>query len=244
MGGQKRLALRTASLTMAFKPCVTLALLMGIAAVTRGEECSGGECGSEEIALLALRSVEDRSTHNSSSDEASRRRKPPVHCRNNDGTKFSCAGGDRCCGGACVGEGDICCENVNGDGFPCQGKGGQCCGNACAAPGSKCCKPKGPKSGWYPVSKGTQCRAESVKCRNRAGNGFECANGDQCCGDICVSEGDVCCENVNGNNFACQGHGGGCCGNACYAPGSKCCQSWWVPKARWYPVTKATACAF
>merc|ERR1712066_957463 len=127
---------------------------------TRGEECSGGECGSEEIALLALRSVEDRSTHNSSSDEASRRRKPPVHCRNKDGTKFDCAGGDRCCGGACVGEGDICCENENGDGFPC------------------------------------------------------------------------------------QGHGGGCCGNACYAPGSKCCQSWWVPKARWYPVTKATACAF
>merc|ERR1711972_930539 len=192
----------------------TLALLMGIAAVTRGEECSGGECGSEEIALLALRSVEDRSTHNSSSDEASRRRKPPVHCRNKDGTKFNCAGGDRCCG------------------------------DACAAPGSKCCKPKGPESGWYPVSKGTQCRAESVKCKNRNGDGFECANGDKCCGDICVSKGDVCCENVNGNNFACQGHGGGCCGNACYAPGSKCCQSWWVPKARWYPVTKATECAF
>merc|ERR1712226_537947 len=193
----------------AFKPCVTLALLMGIAAVTRGEECSDGECGSEENSLLALRTV---SEHNESSDEASRRRKPPVHCRNPDGTKFNCAGGDRCCGGACVGQGDICCENANGDNFPCQGKGGQCCGNACAAPGSKCCKPKGPKSGWYPVSKGTQCRAESVKCKNRNGDGFECANGDKCCGD------------------------------ACYAPGSKCCQSWWVPKARWYPVAKGTAC--
>merc|ERR1712066_578049 len=60
---------------------------------------------------------------------------------------------------------------------------------------SKCCKPKGPQSGWYPVSKGTQCREESVKCRNRAGKGFECASGDQCCGDICVSKNDVCCEN-------------------------------------------------
>merc|ERR1712087_761437 len=90
--GQKRLALRTASFTMAFKPCVTLALLMGIAAVTRGEECSDGECGSEENSLLALRTV---SEHNESSDEASRRRKPPVHCRNPDGTKFNCAGGDR-----------------------------------------------------------------------------------------------------------------------------------------------------
>merc|ERR1712190_376717 len=175
----------------------------GIAAVARGEECLDGECGSEENSLLALRTV---SEHGESSDEASRRRKPPVHCRNPDGTKFNCAGGDRCCGGACVGQGDICCENANGDNFPCQGNGGQCCGNACAA--------------------------------------FECANGDQCCGDICVSKNDVCCENVNGNNFACQGHGGGCCGNACYAPGSKCCQSWWVPKARWYPVAKGTACAF
>merc|ERR1712066_1198031 len=81
----------------------------------------GGECGSEENSLLALRTV---SEHNETSDEASRRRKPPVHCRNPDGTKFNCAGGDRCCGGACVGQGDICCENANGDNFPCQGKGG------------------------------------------------------------------------------------------------------------------------
>merc|ERR1712151_1130214 len=191
--------------------------------------------------LLALRSVVE---HNASSEEASRRRLPPKTCHNDDGTMFKCAGGDKCCGGACVGQGDICCTNVNGDSFPCQGKGGGCCGNACYAPGSKCCKPQGPKSGWYPVSKATTCRKASVTCRNHKGNNFECANGDQCCGDICVGKGDVCCTNVLGNNFACQGSGGGCCGNACYAPGSKCCHSPWVPKARWYPVTKATKCAF
>merc|ERR1711877_26958 len=71
-----------------------------------------------------------------------------------------------------------------------------------------------------------------------------CAAGDQCCGDTCVSKDDVCCENVLGNSFPCQGNGGGCCGNACYAPGSKCCKSPWVAKARWYPVTKATKCAW
>merc|ERR1712087_598958 len=124
--------------------------------------------GNEESSLLALRSV---SEHNSSLEATSRRRKPPVTCTNDDGVQFSCAGGDRCCGGACVGENDVCCENVNGDSFPCHGQGGGCCGNACYAPGSKCCKPHGPKCGWYPVSEATECRA---KC-------------------------DVCCENVLGN---------------------------------------------
>merc|ERR1712170_283824 len=81
-------------------------------------------------------------------------------------------------------------------------------------------------------------------CKNKNGDEFECAHGDRCCGDICVSQGDVCCENVLGNSFPCQGNGGGCCGNACYAPGSKCCKSPWVAKARWYPVTMATKCAF
>merc|ERR1711972_1260996 len=152
-------------------------------------------------------------------------RKPSVQCTNRDGTRFECAAGDKCCGGACVGKHDVCCENVNGDDFPCQGEGGGCCGNACYAPGSKCCKPAGPKSAWYPVSEETECRKASVQCTNRNGDEFECAAGDQCCGDTCVSKDDVCCENVLGNNFPCQGNGGGCCGNACYAPGSKCCKS-------------------
>merc|ERR1711981_1271543 len=93
----------------------------------------------------------------------------------------------------------------NGDSFPCQGKGGGCCGNACYAPGSKCCKPKGPKSGWYPVSKATECRKASVTCRNDQGNNFECANGDQCCGDICVGKNDVCCTNVLGTTSHVEG---------------------------------------
>merc|ERR1712129_482031 len=42
---------------------------------------------------------------------------------------------------------------------------------------------------------------------------FECAHGDRCCGDVCVGKNDVCCENVLGNHFPCQGNGGGCCGN-------------------------------
>merc|ERR1712060_724387 len=70
---------------------------------------------------------------------------------------------------------------------------------------------------------------------------------DSCCGGACVSRGDACRQNVLGNHFPCQVNKwgeGGCCGNACYAPGSKCCWSPWVAKARWYPVTKATKCAF
>jgi len=221
---------------MAIKPLVTLAFLMGGAVVARAEaECSAGDCNAEENSLLSVRSVQNAT---------SRRRKPPVHCVNNDGTSFQCAGGDKCCGGACVGENDICCQNTQGDSFPCQGQGGGCCGNACFAPGSKCCKPWGPVSAWYPVSKETECRKASVQCTNRYGDEFECAHGDRCCGDTCVSKDDVCCENVLGNNFPCQGNGGGCCGNACYAPGSKCCKSPFVAKARWYPVTKDTKCAF
>merc|ERR1712050_612663 len=60
---------------------------------------------------------------------------------------------------------------------------------------------------------------------------------------VLVSEWDVCCVNLNGDGFPCQGQGGGCCGNACYAPGSKCCRSLIYPKSRWYPVTQATECA-
>merc|ERR1711879_55878 len=69
-----------------------------------------------------------------------RRRLPPVHCRNRNGDSFTCAGGDSCCGDVCVARGDTCCVNVNGNTFPCQGDGGGCCGNACFAPGSKCCR--------------------------------------------------------------------------------------------------------
>merc|ERR1719148_560382 len=91
-------------------------------------------------------------------DSETRRRLPPAKCRNQEGTRFNCAGGDSCCKGACVGRGDRCCINVNGDGFPCQGGGGGCCGNACFAPGSKCCvSPFKPKERWYPVTKATKC---------------------------------------------------------------------------------------
>merc|ERR1712190_383562 len=145
------------------------------------------------------------------------------------------------CGDTCVSKDDVCCENVLGNSFPCQGNGGGCCGNTCAAPGSKCCKPEGPESAWYPVSKETECRKPSVQCTNRDGTRFECAAGDKCCGGACVGKHDVCCENVNGDDFPCQGEGGGCCGNACYAPGSKCCKPA-GPKSAWYPVSKDTEC--
>jgi len=237
-------------------------VLLGIgvsSVVALGEnECSAeGECSSEESSLLALRAQQDSET---------RRRLPPVQCTNREGNRFDCAGGDTCCGGACVGSGDVCCVNVNGDGFPCQGGGGGCCGNACYAPGSKCCQsPLVPRSRWYPVSEGTKCafgeerplqagrtqhvsqtqrRMPPVHCTNREGNRFDCAGGDTCCGGACVGLGDVCCVNVNGDGFPCQGGGGGCCGNACFAPGSKCCQSPLVPRSRWYPVTEDTECAF
>merc|ERR1712151_633711 len=169
------------------------------------------------------------------------------------------------------GMGDVCCENVDGNSFPCQGAGGQCCGNACAAPGSKCYKSSSvERSRWYPVTNDTECafadaaddseahsslvavdqdletrrRLSSTTCYNRQGTKFMCAGGDRCCGDICVGQGDVCCENVDGNSFPCQGDGGQCCGNACAAPGSKCCKSSSVEKSRWYPVTNDTECAF
>merc|ERR1711920_85998 len=164
-------------------------------------------------------------------------------CWNQNGTKFLCAGGDRRCGDVCVARGDVCCENVNGHFFPCQGGGGQCCGNTCAAPGSKCCKSSlVEKSRWYPVSKDTECSftGGSTTCWNRNGTKFLCAGGDRCCGDVCVARGDVCCENVNGHFFPCQGGGGQCCGNACAAPGSKCCKSSLIEKSRWYPVSKDT----
>jgi len=216
---------------------VTFALLFGGAAATQIEsECVDGECSFEENSLLALRGE-------LAVNASSRRRKPTVHCKNKDKTAFVCAGGDHCCGGGCAGQGDLCCTNVKGDKFPCQG-GGECCGNACAAPGSKCCKPKGPRSAWYPVSKGTECRKESVVCKKWYGATFECASGNKCCGGACVAEGDVCCKNARGDGFSCQGNGGGCCGNACYAPGSKCCKSPWVAMNRWYPVTQQTKCAF
>jgi len=234
----------------------------------------------EESSLLSVRGEH--------SSEA-RRRLPPVSCRNRHGALFQCAGGDRCCGDICVARGDICCENVDGYFFPCQGQGGQCCGNACAAPGSKCCGWPLPKSQWYPVSSQTQCarlaaiegsasqegaaedrapeesalreassllavrgeqnsearrRLPPVSCRNRHGTLFQCAGGDRCCGDICVARGDICCENVDGYFFPCHGHGGQCCGNACAAPGSKCCRSPFKPKSQWYPVTRATQCAW
>merc|ERR1712117_997143 len=82
------------------------------------------------------------------------------------------------------------------------------------------------------------------QCTNQYGDEFVCAPGDRCCGNSCVRMGDVCCENVLGDNFPCEGNGGGCCGNACFAPGSKCCKSPFVAKARWYPVTQDTKCAF
>merc|ERR1712228_334363 len=245
---------------MAFGRVLSIAVLLGSSVVALGDEvCSAdGECDGEENSLLTLRAQQDSET---------RRRLPPTQCINAQGTHFSCAGGDSCCIGACVGMGDVCCVNVNGEGFPCQGGGGGCCGNACFAPGSKCCKSAfKPKSQWYPVTMATQCAQGfhgstthdggawngfnlgwgsegSVKCRNREGTRFNCAAGDSCCAGACVHKGDICCKNVNGDGFPCQGQGGGCCGNACYAPGSKCCKSHFKPKSQWYPVTKETKCA-
>merc|ERR550539_1390638 len=151
---QKRIASTT--LRMAFGRVLSIAVLLGSSVVALGDEvCSAdGECDGEENSLLALRAQQDSET---------RRRLPPTQCINAQGTHFSCAGGDSCCIGACVGMGDVCCVNVNGDGFPCQGKGGGCCGNACYAPGSKCCRSLiHPKSQWYPVTKATQCRSGFV----------------------------------------------------------------------------------
>jgi len=197
----------------------------------------------------------------------------PTQCVNRNGTAFQCASADRCCGDVCVAQGDVCCVNVQGDFFPCQGKSGQCCGNACAAPGSKCCRsPHVERSRWYPVSIHTQCSfslldedeegtdeqrrgdapaallesedAAPTQCLNRDNVSFQCAANDRCCGDVCVAQGDVCCVNVQGNFFPCQGKGGQCCGNACAAPGSKCCRSPFVERSRWYPVSRETQCAF
>jgi len=233
---------------MAVGRILASAVLLGSSVLALGEhDCyASGECGSEESSLLAVHKQ----------DSETRRRLPATTCRNRQGEQFKCAGGDRCCGDVCVGMGDVCCENVNGNSFPCQGDGGQCCGNACAAPGSKCCKSSSvEKSRWYPVTNDTECafadgaedsetQLPSTTCWNRQGAKFMCAGGDRCCGDVCVGKGDVCCENVNGNSFPCQGGGGQCCGNACAAPGSKCCKSPLVEKSRWYPVTKDTKCAF
>merc|ERR1711978_412313 len=120
-------------------------------------------------------------------------------CHNRRGEAFQCAAGDSCCGDVCVAAGDVCCTNVNGNNFPCQGKGGQCCGNACAAPGSKCCRsPDVDIRLWYPVSNDTECafdgsslpteqgalssgarqRSSHVQCHNRYGESFQCAAGD------------------------------------------------------------------
>merc|ERR1711879_218368 len=81
-----------------------------------------------------------------------------VQCHNRRGEAFQCAAGDSCCGDVCVAAGDVCCTNVDGNFFPCQGKGGQCCGNACAAPGSKCCRsPHVERSRWYTASVDAEC---------------------------------------------------------------------------------------
>merc|ERR1712209_164162 len=86
--------------------------------------------------------------------------------------------------------------------------------------------------------------ATPTQCVNRDKVPFQCAANDRCCGDVCVAQGDVCCVNVHGNFFPCQGKGGQCCGNACAAPGSRCCRSPFVERSRWYPVSRDTQCAF
>merc|ERR1712051_536365 len=108
----------------------------------------------EETSQLALRGEAKRTEEDLMEESHS----PPVTCWNRNLTAFQCAGGDRCCGDVCVGHGDSCCINVNGNTFPCGGRGGGCCGNACFAPGSKCCRsPFKPKSQWYPASLATKC---------------------------------------------------------------------------------------
>jgi len=244
---------------------VFVVALLGSTVAAVEQDCSADGCDGEEASLLALRGVASA-----------------TQCKNRHGDPFECASADRCCGDVCVAQGDECCVNVEGDFFPCQGKGGQCCGNACAAPGSKCCRsPYVERSRWYAVSMDTQCSfslleeeentpeqleeegdafpeeegeasaellesgdASPTQCYNRHGTPFQCASADRCCGDVCVAQGDVCCVNVEGNFFPCQGKGGQCCGNACAAPGSKCCRSPHVERSRWYPVSKETQCSF
>merc|ERR1719277_1849044 len=92
-----------------------------------------------------------------------------------------------------------------------------------------------PQTQWWSGMKGF------ANCRNRVGDEFPCGETGRCCGDLCAGEGDICCQNTLGNDFACAGDGGGCCGNACYAKGSKCCRV--GKKSQWYPVAEGTDCA-
>jgi len=147
------------------------------------------------------------------------------NCRNRFGETFPCGETGRCCGDICANDQDVCCKNVNGNDFACDGDGGGCCGNACYAKGSKCCK-VGSFSEWYPVSQDTECTAKSssgITCTNRFGDKFRCGANSRCGGDICVTKESKVCKNANGNDFAC-GPNSHCCGNACAGEGSKCCR--------------------
>merc|ERR1712050_406383 len=166
-------------------------------------------------------------------DTETRRRLPPVQCHNRNGDPFTCAGGDSCCGDVCVGMGDVCCVNVNGNTFPCQGDGGGCCGNACYAPGSKCCRSLfKPRSQWYPVTKDTECASGFVGFSQEESNlTSETSRATEEVVSEVMSDVNsetrrrlppVHCRNRNGDSFTCAG-GDSCCGDVCVARGDTCC---------------------
>jgi len=223
---------------MAFVRLLAVSLLTTRVVATLGDTqtCAGEECVSEESSLLALRATDA---------SKSRRSKATSNCTNRYGVELSCGADGKCCGDVCAAKGDECCQNANGNDFPCSGS---CCGNACAAHGSKCCT--GDNGYKYPVSEGTACAGDYDdehppfwsawgygSCRNRRGEEFPCGPDGKCCGDICAAKGDKCCKNSNDNDFACSGS---CCGNACAAEGSKCCS---LANGYEYPATDGTACS-
>merc|ERR1712083_163955 len=62
---------------------------------------------------------------------------------------------------------------------------------------------------------------------NSRGDLFFCGIGSECCGDMCMAPGAVCCKNNAGfEAFSC-GEFSTCCGNTCAAPGSRCCVNNW-----------------
>merc|ERR1712228_826891 len=81
----------------------------------------------------------------------------------------------------------------------------------------------------------------TVQCKNENGDGFLCAKGNVCCGNVCSA--GPCCTNYADYKFSC-GKGSTCCGNACAAPGSKCCNTVLFGKIGYqYPVSKGTECS-
>jgi len=219
-----------------------VAVSLAVVALGENQTCGAdGECKDEESSLLQSFVSRSDLAVEGAQTQWWFGKKGFSNCRNREGVEFPCGEYGSCCGDICANKEDVCCKNVQGYDFACQGGGGGCCGNSCFAPGSKCCMVGSP-SQWYPVTKDTECAVESSSktCTNRNGNIFLCGPNSRCGGDICLYEGSKQCQNANGNDFAC-GPDSECCGNACAAPGSKCCKV--GSPSQWYPVTKDTECA-